>query len=411
MSNIYLKKEPAVIEGAVRLPGSKSLTNRALIIEAIANQGSFVQNKSKAQDSVLMEQLLGSQDAKLDCEMAGTTLRFLMAHFAAKAGKEVILTGSDRLKVRPVKALVEALKDLGAEIEYAGNPGFPPVKIMGQALEGGRVKISGRISSQFISALAMVAPNFKKGLIIDIDGDLVSAPYLHMTVDLMKYFDADIEFTGQQLIIKNKIYIMKPYRVEPDWSAASYWYAFMALSSEGSVRLNSLKLESSQGDSICAELFKDFGVKSSATKTGVVIEKDASIEKSADVEMDLVNYPDLAPTVAVVLAAKKKRAKLTGLQTLQLKETERLTALKTELEKFNVSVKIEDRKTLIIDASNFEAKEDVLIETYNDHRMAMAFAPLVMVNNSIKIADKDVVKKSYPNFWDELNKLSGISLK
>lgn len=410
MSKCVVKYTHSNVEGTVRLPGSKSLSNRALIIEAIANQGKFIKNISKANDSQLMKELLGSQDAKLDCEMAGTTLRFLMAHFASKPNKEITLTGSDRLKVRPVKALVDALLDLGAEIEYAGNPGFPPVKIIGQQLEGGSVNITGKISSQFITALAIIAPNFKKGLTINIEGELVSAPYLHMTIDLMKHFNADVELKGNQLIVKNKIYIMKPYMVEADWSAASYWYSLLALSNEGNLKLKNLREESKQGDAECAKLFQDFGVKTSALSNDILIERDASLETKKEINLDLLPYPDLAPTIAVVVAAQKRKAKLTGLQTLQLKESERLTAIKNELEKFNVSVKIEDRKTLIIDGSKFTAKPDVVIDTYNDHRMAMAFAPLVAKCESLTIESPDVVDKSYPNYWSELKKIEGITL-
>tara|TARA_Y100000782_G_scaffold110592_1_gene137282 strand:+ start:26413 stop:27645 length:1233 start_codon:yes stop_codon:yes gene_type:complete len=398
------KKQP--LKGTVKLPGSKSLSNRALVIEAIANQGKFVKNVSNARDSELMAALVKLNTGKLDCEMAGTTLRFLMAHYAAKPGVEVILTGHDRLLLRPIKALVEALKALGADISYVRNPGFPPVKILGQKLEGGETTITGKISSQFISALAMIAPNFEKGLTIKIEGDLVSAPYLHMTLELMRHFGAEAKFENNAVKITNQCYIMKPYTVESDWSAASYWYAFAALSPESAITLRNIRKGSLQGDAVCSELFHTFGVETIEKGKDITLQSSGE-EAPASIEMNLLATPDLAQTLAVVIAAKKMKAKLTGLQTLQLKETKRLTALKNELEKFDVKVDVIDNKELEIDATNFMPNK-VEIETYNDHRMAMAFAPLALVCDEVTLTNPDVVGKSYPNFWKELEKVEGL---
>lgn len=407
MSKINIKHTGEVLHGEVRLPASKSLSNRALIIQAIANQGNFIRNLSKARDTVLLKKLLSQTDPKLDCEMAGTTLRFLMAHFASKPGKEVILTGSERLLVRPVKALADALINLGAEIEYQRNPGFPPLKITGAPLDGGEVNITGSISSQFISALAMVAPNFKKGLTINIEGKLVSEPYLHMTMDLMRYFDADVAYKNGQMRIGHKIYIMCSYTVESDWSSASFFYALLALSEQGELRLKRLSLNSSQGDVRCAELFEMFGVHSEQeNKTIKLLKTEAS---NQPLELDLMGNPDLAQPIAVVIAAQKRKAVLTGLQTLQLKESERLTALKAELEKLRVDVKIENNRTLHIDGSNF-SPNSVDIETHNDHRMAMAFAPLVVKCPELTIKQPQVVDKSFPDFWKQLGSIEGITL-
>lgn len=398
--------EDGKIKGTIALNGSKSIANRALIIRALTAGGFEIDNLSNADDTAVLDALLKSEDDFLDAGAGGTTYRFLTAYLSTCEGREVVLTGSERMQERPIKLLVNALKELGADISYEKNEGFPPLRIKGKKLKGGKVSIPADTSSQYISALLMIAPTLEKGLQLELAGEIVSLPYILMTLNLMKYFGADAELKGNIIHVQPGAYKARSFFVEADWSAASYYYSIALLAEDAEIMLHGLSEESTQGDAVIAKIF-DKWVSSSYADNTVVLRK-----KSADYpslfEYDFLECPDLAQTVIAAWGALKTDASMQGLKTLLIKETDRVAALNNELGKFgaHLSGKVEENQWNLT-SENFEPFTQPLpeIQTYEDHRMAMSFAPLALVTGQILIAEPHVVTKSYPKYWDDLRSL------
>ncbi|MBN8702138.1 MAG: 3-phosphoshikimate 1-carboxyvinyltransferase [Bacteroidetes bacterium] len=400
------------VVGRIQLPASKSESNRLLIIHALCNDNFTIKNISESNDTKSLQEALQLIKAKsanvVDVGDAGTSFRFLTALLSITEGTW-FLKGSSRMHQRPIKPLVEALKQIGADIEYLESVGFPPLKIIGKKLEGGTVNITGAISSQFISALLLIAPALKDGLSITINEGIVSESYFKMTTEMMNLFGVRVQRKENTLVVNSGKYRthlldrdennISFYTVESDWSAASYWYSVAALCKECTLTLVGLKKDSWQGDAAVASIYRHFGVHTIYELQEIVLQKHMSDTNL--VEFDFINCPDLAQTVSVTAAFTTNSFLLNGLQTLRNKETDRLTALKNELIKLNVNVGIIDN-SLRIDSRKPEIAELVSIHVYDDHRMAMSFAVLVFVMGSIRIENPEVVKKSYPNFWIDL---------
>ncbi|QSE97755.1 3-phosphoshikimate 1-carboxyvinyltransferase [Fulvivirga lutea] len=384
----------------IQLPASKSVANRALIVHALAKGKSEIKNLSEARDTQTMIRLLHSDSELLDVLDAGTTMRFLTA-FLAITNQHKILTGTARMKERPIGILVDSLKSIGAKISYVEREGFPPIKIEGfAATEVKEIKMRGDVSSQYISALMMVAPLLKGGLKINLEGKIGSKPYIEMTLAVMKHFGAAGEFSANVISIPPQKYKDATYSIEPDWSAASYWYSLVALSKNSSITLAGLKPDAIQGDSVIWKIMQSLGVNTTFNEEGAVLTK---AEYSNSFEYDFTHCPDLAQTVAVVCAAKGIKAKFTGLESLKIKETDRVKALQVELSKFGAALYEVDNVWILEPAPNPEW-DHLVIDTYEDHRMAMAFAPLCMLGK-VEIKDPSVVNKSYPGFWNDFRKV------
>ncbi|MEM7371325.1 MAG: 3-phosphoshikimate 1-carboxyvinyltransferase [Bacteroidota bacterium] len=395
------------LETTIALPSSKSESNRALIIQGLGSGKIELHNLSSARDTRTLIRLLESEGHVLDVIDAGTTMRFLTAFFAA-VGRDQILTGTPRMCKRPIGILVEALRGLGAEIQYWKQEGFPPLHIVsnGRKLQGGELSIAGNVSSQFISAVLMIAPTLPGGLSLHLTGDITSRPYIEMTRSLMAHFGVQTQWKEQTLLIQEQGYQEGTYTIESDWSAASYWYSFAALADQASIRLLGLRKDSWQGDSHIAKLMPHFGVATEYTDDGVLLTSTTPDPGKEILEIDFTNTPDLAQTIAVVSAAKGIPVRMTGLHTLRVKETDRIEALRTELEKFGVKMEVEGNICTINGKASPAEKG---IKTYEDHRMAMAFAPMVLHQPQLTIYDPDVVEKSYPEYWQHL-KQSGIRI-
>lgn len=404
------------VSGTIHLTGSKSESNRALIMQAMSKGAVQVNNVSEAADTVTLLGILQplsveSREWKMESETntqisnlidigpAGTAMRFLTTYYALQDG-EVILTGSARMKERPIGILVDALRELGADIEYSEKEGYPPLKIRGPFKQKtGKVSIKGNISSQYISSLLLAAPLLENGLELIIEGDLTSKPYVEMTLAMLS--QAGIKHFWDENIIRiaSQPYAKSVISVEPDWSAASYWYAIAALAEEAELFLPGLNAYSLQGDSKITEIMANFGITSQFKDGGVYIKKEPKkLERKI---FDFKECPDLAQTVIVVCAALGHDASFTGLETLKIKETDRVNALQAELSKIGVKL-IEKNQTYKLDCSERNLNKAVSINTYDDHRMAMAFAPLALVLNEMEIEDHLVVEKSYPHFWKDL---------
>ena len=393
-----------IASGTVNLPASKSIANRLLLMKAVAGFRDIeIHNLSNARDTQILQGILNTLSTKntIDVHDAGTVMRFLTAYVSCLKG-EWIITGTERMQQRPIGALVNVLRSIGADIEYLKTENYPPLKIRGKKLKGGKIEVDGSISSQFISALLMISPLFIEPLELSIKNDLVSKPYVDMTLKLMQQWGINYIWKGNIISIDNKPY-QKPTEkvfVESDWSAASYFYSILSLAKDGEITLPYLFKNSLQGDSACVELFTDLGVSTTFTNDGVVLKKVNQVEHKF--EYNFLNCPDIAQTLAICCTAKNIEADLQGLQTLSIKETDRITALKTELEKFEVEL-ITSTNSIQIN-SKFKTKNSK-IETYKDHRMAMSFAPLALSCNNIEIENPTVVEKSFPHFWDELKKI------
>ncbi|HWY37671.1 MAG TPA: 3-phosphoshikimate 1-carboxyvinyltransferase [Bacteroidia bacterium] len=393
-----------VVKATIQLPASKSIANRLLLMRAVAGFHDLeIHNLSNARDTVTLNGILNklSQNNNIDVHDAGTVMRFLTAFLSCMEG-EWTLTGTERMQQRPIGTLVHVLKHLGADIGYEKKEGFPPLKIRGKKLQGGKVEIDGSVSSQFLSALLMVAPLYKEPLEVYIKNELVSVPYVKMTLDLMQQWGAEFSWEGNAIFVNNKPYTKPKEKVfvEGDWSAASYFYSILLLAKEGEINLPHVFKNSLQGDSVCAEIFDSLGVSTEFTNEGVVLRKTNSAQSKFS--YDFIKCPDIAQTLAVCCAAKGIEANFTGLQTLSIKETDRINAIKTELEKFSVKVSATSNLISIL-PSSFVPRPSSLA-TYNDHRMAMSFAPLALLNK-IEIENPGVVEKSFPYFWEELKKL------
>jgi 3-phosphoshikimate 1-carboxyvinyltransferase len=394
---MHLTLTPAIQGTATLLPASKSISNRALIINALAGNTAVLSNLSDANDTQLMLNLVNSGEKIIDVEDAGTTMRFLTAYFTV-TNQNKILTGTSRMKERPIGLLVNALRSVGATIDYLDKDGFPPHEIKtfsGQKQSS--LSIRGDVSSQYISALMMIAPALPQGLTIKLEGKVGSRPYIEMTASIMKHFGVICEMTQDTIKIAPQQYVSSPFTVESDWSGASYWFAFVAMAKNAEVLLPKLSLQSLQGDSVIVEIMKRLGVEAAMRGDLLALSKTAS---AADLNWDFTHCPDLAQTVAVVCAAKGIRGNFTGLESLRIKETDRIAALQNELKKIGAElIENDPEHWTLIPSKSLPASAS--FNTYKDHRMAMAFAPLCALM-TVEIENPDVVRKSYPNYWNDL---------
>ena len=388
--------------GDLTITGSKSESNRLLIIQALYPQIE-IHNLSKSDDSKITQEALKSKKNVIDINHAGTAMRFLTAYFAIQPHREIVLTGSNRMQERPIKLLVEALNSLGADITYKKEPGFPPLIIRGKEITINRVSLPANISSQYISALMLVAPALKNGLKIDLIGETTSFPYIKMTLSIMDQLGFETAFNGNQISIKSASSINTNHlKVESDWSSASYFYSIVALADRSEITLKNFFEESKQGDAALTNIYEKFGVKTTHSNGKIILSKITDFNPPNFMTLNLKNTPDLAQTIAVTCLGLNIDCKLSGLHTLKIKETNRLTALKTEIEKLGGNVKITDRSLELLNTGKIN--ENIIIDTYNDHRMAMAFAPLGL-RVPININNPNVVSKSYPDFWYDLQKI------
>ncbi len=396
---IVLQKKTKLEHITITLPSSKSESNRALIINSFAKGNLY--NLSEARDTQTMQMLLKSDDKELDVLDAGTTMRFLVA-YCALTNQNKILTGTPRMCERPIRILVNALRELGADIKYLDQNGFPPLETLGfQKQKTDQISIRGDVSSQYISAVMMVAPTLRHGLTIELKGKVASKPYILMTLELMKKFGAEAEFTDDnKIIIKPGNYSATEFSVESDWSGASYWFSFVAMAHKAEVLLTGLKPDSLQGDHKIMEIMSPLGVKSAFTSEGLLLTKTSH---EINFFYDFSNCPDLAQTVVVVCAAKGIDAEFTGLESLKIKETDRVFALQQELKKIGASlIETKGPKWAVVPSKDIQENNvAVSIKTYDDHRMAMAFAPLATLLD-IEIQHPSVVNKSYPSFWKHM---------
>jgi 3-phosphoshikimate 1-carboxyvinyltransferase len=395
------------VKASILLPSSKSESNRALIIKALSGNKIELDNISEARDTQTMLRLLKSDEKVLDVLDAGTTMRFLVAYCSVK-GLNKVLTGTERMQERPIKILVDALRELGADIRYLKNDGFPPLEIGGFHYSGKKsVSVRGDVSSQYISALLMIGPMLPEGIELRLEGKVGSRPYIEMTLELMKLFGASYEWNGNVIRVNPLPYQSQSYFIESDWSGSSYWFSIAALAEEAEVDLIGLKENSLQGDSTIVEIMASLGVATTFIENGVRLRK---IESKSSLNFDFSNCPDLAQTVFVICAAKKISLTATGLESLRIKETDRIAALQNELAKIGSEI-IENHGvwTLINSDKSIEEFTNLSFETYDDHRMAMAFAPLACLTPII-IDNPSVVNKSYPSYWKDLEK-AGFVIK
>ena len=404
----YLIKAPKLQNAMVSLPASKSISNRALIIYALSGGRQMPENLSDCDDTQVILDALRDMPDEIDIKAAGTAMRFMTAYLSVMQGTHV-LTGTARMKQRPIGILVDALRKLGADIAYVGEEGYPPLRITGETLQGGELEIEGSVSSQYISALLMIGPALKKGLELKLTGDIISRPYIDLTLWMMREYGADAEWTSNDTItVKPKPYENRDYMIENDWSGASYWYEILALSNdrEAEVTLNGLMDGSKQGDSVVRYIFSLLGVKTvfesktSGRPQNVTLKCNGRCVPK--LEYDFVNSPDLAQTVIVTCAAKNIPFHFKGLATLKIKETDRIEAMKREMRKLGYVLHDRNDSELIWDGERCEPTMEVGIDTYNDHRMALSFAPFAMKSGSLIINNPQVVTKSYPSFWQSL---------
>ncbi len=403
--NVLLSKKSITSLSHIQIGGSKSESNRLLILQKLFGKIT-IQNLSTSQDTLLLINGLNSKENVIDIHHAGTAMRFLTAFFATQPGREVTLTGSERMKERPIKILADALKQLGAQISYLEKEGFPPLKISGKKITKNKVTIDAGVSSQYVSALLLVAPALENGLEITLTGNKTSLPYLKMTIDLLTELGIDIEFSKTRIVVKPFRGIVKKvdFHIESDWSSASYFYNAVAFSPVGtSIKLSSFSRKSKQGDAILPELFRHFGVETTFENDSFLVKKTTQ-NYPESIQLNLQGTPDLAQTLAVCCFGLNITCELTGLHTLKIKETDRLQALKNEISKLGGDCEISQSKFLLRSRKESIKAEPVFISTYNDHRMAMAFATLSFLF-PIKIEDMEVVIKSYPEFWQDFQKL------
>ncbi|WP_020532927.1 3-phosphoshikimate 1-carboxyvinyltransferase [Flexithrix dorotheae] len=403
MEKIKVAHPSGVVNAEIKLTASKSECNRALIIQALSENNIELSNISEARDCQTMIRLLKSEEKTLDVLDAGTTMRFLTA-FCTITNRPTILTGTPRMQERPIKILVDALRSLGAEIDYLKKEGYPPHEIKSFEQKTDHVKIQGNVSSQYISAMLMVAPTLPQGLKLELIGEVASVPYIKMTLQLLSHFGITHTWDENVISIAKQPYQSNNYSIESDWSGASYWYSIAALSKEANIKLLGLRENSLQGDKAIVEIMEKLGVKSTFDETGVLLTK---IPKEDSFEFDFTHCPDLAQTVAVICAATKTPARMKGLESLRIKETDRIAAIETELKKVGHQVEVIGDSEIIISAAETVMNHPV-IDTYDDHRMAMAFAPLGLLGE-VTIEEPSVVNKSYPVYWDHL-KVAGFEL-
>lgn len=406
----YTIKAPEKLDTTINLPASKSISNRALVIHALSGGTIMPENLSDCDDTEVIIRALRDMPETIDIKAAGTAMRFMTAYLSVTEGTHVI-TGTERMKHRPIGVLVNALRYLGADVEYIGEEGFPPLRISGRRLQGGTLEIPGNISSQYISALLMVGPVMEQGLELKLIGNIISRPYIDLTLCTMRDFGAEVEWTANDTVkVCPGHYKQKKYLIENDWSAASYWYEAVALcgDDDAEIRFTGLYDGSLQGDSVVKYLFNMLGVRT-------VFEKDANgntgsvrLKKMKTrlprLDYDFINQPDMAQTFVVCCAVMGIPFRFTGLSTLKIKETDRIEALKTEMRKLGYIIRDSNGSELSWDGERCEPLPDAAIDTYEDHRMAMAFAPLAFKYDELKINNPQVVSKSYPHFWGDLEK-------
>lgn len=385
----------------LQITGSKSESNRLLILQALY-PNIQIENLSNSDDTVVLKKALEKSSGVIDIHHAGTAMRFLTAYFASREGCEVEITGSKRMKERPIRLLVDALQRMGADIQYKNEVGYPPLLIKGKKLHVDSVKLQANVSSQYVSALMLIGASLPKGLEIILEGQITSTPYILMTLEILQHAGIKGKFKEDRIYIE-PIQELKPSNiaVESDWSSASYFYSIAAISETAEIKLSNYRKSSRQGDSCLAQIYKHFGVQTEFQENSIILKKQKGTT-SVRICEDLRNSPDIAQTIAVTCLARGLECKLEGLHTLKIKETDRLQALKNEMEKFGAEVKITDDSLHLLPCKSLE--ENIKVETYNDHRMAMAFAPLAQ-KVPIQIIDAEVVSKSYPDFWEDLKKL------
>lgn len=406
----YIVSCPEHIDTSIMLPASKSISNRALIIQALTKGGMMPENLSDCDDTEVIIRGLGKQSEIIDIKAAGTAMRFMTAYLSATEGEHTI-TGTERMKHRPIGILVDALRYLGAEIEYVGEEGYPPLRIRGRQLEGGTLQIAGDVSSQYISALLMIAPILTKGLELKLMGNIISRPYIDLTLHLMHEFGVAAEWSDFDTIrVKPQPYQQRAYTIESDWSAASYWYEILALTddTQSKVALQGLKDGSRQGDSTVRYIFSLLGIKTSFKEKGVNGMPEALLTRHSRMlnrmDYDFTNQPDLAQTLIAVCPVLGIPFHFTGLGTLKIKETDRIEAMKREMEKLGYILHEEEGTALSWTGERCEPMTQPTIDTYEDHRMAMSFAPLAIKLGEIRINNPEVVSKSYPHYWADLRK-------
>ena len=406
----YIVSCPEHIDTSIMLPASKSISNRALIIQALTKGGMMPENLSDCDDTEVIIRGLGRQSEIIDIKAAGTAMRFMTAYLSATEGEHT-LTGTERMKHRPIGILVDALRYLGAEIEYIGEEGYPPLHIKGRQLEGGTLQIAGDVSSQYISALLMIAPILTKGLELKLTGNIISRPYIDLTLHLMHEFGVAAEWSDFDTIrVKPQPYQQRAYTIESDWSAASYWYEILALTddTQSKVALQGLKDGSRQGDSTVRYIFSLLGIKTSFKEKDVNGMPEALLTRHSRMlnrmDYDFTNQPDLAQTLIAVCPVLGIPFHFTGLGTLKIKETDRIEAMKREMEKLGYILHEEEGTALSWTGERCEPMTQPTIDTYEDHRMAMSFAPLAIKLGEIRINNPEVVSKSYPHYWADLRK-------
>ena len=386
----------------ITITGSKSESNRLLLLKALF-KNLEIQNVSNSDDSQYMLKALDSDNSIVDIHHAGTAMRFLTAYFATLDGKTTLLTGSQRMQERPIKILVDTLRALGADIEYDKEEGFPPLRITGKTLLKDEVRMKANVSSQYISALLLMATKLKNGLTLHLEGKITSVPYIKMTLSLLDQLGVETSFEGQVIQVKPYLEtVSKTFTVESDWSSASYFYSIVALSPVGTqINLSTYKKDSLQGDAVLQEIYTHLGVQTTFEGSKINLKK-INTKVSESLDLDLANAPDIAQTIVVTCLGLQVKCNLTGLHTLKIKETDRLEALKNEICKFGTSVDITDDSLHLSDSKPL--KSGAVVETYNDHRMAMAFAPLAL-RTEFSIKEAEVVSKSFPDFWKNLAEL------
>jgi len=403
METLKINKISKTVGGNIRITGSKSESNRLLVLQQFY-PNLKIKNVSNSDDSQLMQKALASTSSEINIGHAGTAMRFLTAYFSVKENSEIVLTGSHRMKNRPVKILVDALKELGADIEYLEKEGYAPLKIVGKKLVKDFVEIEGNVSSQYISGLLLMAPTLQNGLTLKFKGEVTSVPYIKMTLQLLAELGVEYTWVENLITIQPKSSIEnKTIVVESDWSSASYYYSLVALSPNSKITLSSYKKASLQGDSVLADIYENLGVKTVFNENSITLINTSKVTTSKLMDLNLIGAPDIAQTIVVTCFGLGIECYLTGLHTLKIKETDRLVALKNEIEKLGGKVEITN-ETLKLSSSK-EINPNMSVSTYDDHRMAMAFAPLALTV-PIEIEDANVVSKSYPTFWEDFKKVT-----
>ncbi len=404
--DVKLEKINRDLEGEVFISGSKSESNRLILLKALYNNID-IKNLSNSEDSIQMMNVLKSSNKVLDINHAGTAMRFLTSYYAFKPKSRIVLTGSKRMQERPISILVDSLRQIGASIDYVNKYGYPPLKIIGKKPHSKIVRISSNISSQYISSLMLIAPKLTGGIEINLNGEFASLPYIKMTKSILEKVNVKTEFKDKKIIVYAKEKINDTsIKVESDWSSASYFFSLVALSNKANFRLTSFRNNSLQGDSCLMKIYRKLGVNSFIKGDKLIIEKLKNFIKPNFIKLNLIDSPDIAQTIAVTCLGLGVRCELEGLHTLKIKETDRLIALKNEIKKLGGKVEITESNLLVYKTNKIN--KNINISTYDDHRMAMSFAPLATITD-INISDAEVVNKSYPNFWNDLKSV-GISV-